>query len=144
MNLRISRPALSVVFIVGLAVKVEVAATEADGNADAHDEFLELCADCHGEDARGNGPLAENLTKAPPDLTQIGKRAGGRFDEKAVFDWILGLDMPIAHGTREMPIWGDWLMDEASLGTANSAEKEVEQRVMALVKYLKKLQDDKQ
>ncbi len=143
MKLRTSRPAFSIVLMLTVAVNVEAAATEADGNADARDEFLELCADCHGEDARGNGPLAENLTKVPPDLTQIGKRAGGTFDKKAVFDWIIGLDMPTAHGTREMPIWGDWLMDEATLGTANSAEKEVEQRVMALVKYLKKLQDNK-
>jgi mono/diheme cytochrome c family protein len=144
MKLRISQPAFSIVLmIVTLAVKVEAAATEVEGNADARDEFLELCADCHGEDARGNGPLAENLTKAPPDLTQISKRAGGTFDEKAVFDWIIGLDMPTAHGTREMPIWGDWLMDEASLETADSAEREVEQRVMTLVKYLKEIQDNK-
>jgi hypothetical protein len=108
-------------------------------------DFLELCADCHGEDARGNGPLAVNLTKVPPDLTQISKRAGGKFDEKAVFEWILGLNMPSEHGTREMPIWGDWLMDEAlgestSLQAATAAEQAVKSRVMALVKYLKKLQ----
>lgn len=118
---------------------MEAAATKAAGN-DARDEFLELCADCHGEDARGNGPLAKNLTKAPPDLTQISKRAGGKFDENAVFDWILGVDMPAYHGTREMPIWGDWLMDETALETGDPPEKEVEQRVMSLVKFLQKIQ----
>jgi hypothetical protein len=108
-------------------------------------DFLELCADCHGEDARGNGPLSVNLSKMPPDLTQISKRAGGKFDEKAVFEWIIGLNMPAEHGTREMPIWGDWLMDEAldestSLQATTAAEQAVKSRVMALVKYLKKLQ----
>jgi mono/diheme cytochrome c family protein len=140
-KLRIGRPVFPAVLIVALAAEAEAGGPEVGGSADAGDEFLELCADCHGEDARGNGPLAKNLTKAPPDLTQISRRAGGKFDEKAVFDWILGLNMPAHHGTREMPIWGDWLMDdETSPGTAESAEKEVEQRVMALVKFLKKLQ----
>ncbi|HEY7748466.1 MAG TPA: hypothetical protein VH933_07300 [Aestuariivirgaceae bacterium] len=90
--------------------------------------------------------MAKNLTKTPPDLTQISKRAGGTFDEQAVFDWIIGLNMPASHGSREMPIWGDWLMDETledstTLETANAAAKEVEARVMALVKFLKSVQN---
>ena len=94
---------------------------------------------------QGNGPLAKNLTKVPPDLTRIKERANGEFNEKAVFDWILGLNTPNFHGTREMPIWGDWLMDETledttSLDAAPLAEKEVERRVMAIVKYLEGLQ----
>jgi mono/diheme cytochrome c family protein len=108
-------------------------------------DFLTLCAECHNADAKGNGPLAKNLTKVPPDLTRIRERAHGVIDEKAVYDWILGLKMTEAHGSREMPIWGDWLMDEAvedntSLDAAKAAEKEVEQRIMAIVKYLKTLQ----
>ena len=115
------------------------------GDVEARDDFQALCADCHGTDARGNGPLTKNLTKDPPDLTRIQMRANGKFDEKAVFDWILGLNTPNFHGNREMPIWGDWLMDETlddstSLDAAPKAEREVERRVMALVKYLKTLQ----
>jgi mono/diheme cytochrome c family protein len=111
----------------------------------ARQDFLTLCADCHNADAKGNGPLANNLTKIPPDLTRIRERAGGVFDEKAVYDWILGLKMSDAHGSREMPIWGDWLMDEAvedstSLDAATAAEEEVKQRITAIVKYLKALQ----
>ena len=75
-------------------------------------DFMTLCADCHNADARGNGPLTKHLTKVPPDLTRIKQRSHGRFDETAVYDWILGLKMTESHGTREMPIWGDWLMDE--------------------------------
>ena len=112
------------------------------GNAD----YLLLCADCHGRDAKGNGPASKNLSKIPPDLTKIRERAGGIFDEKKVFDWILGLNMPDAHGSREMPIWGDWLMDEAvedstSLEAADAGARQVEQRVMALVHYLKSVQE---
>jgi mono/diheme cytochrome c family protein len=111
-------------------------------------DFLELCADCHRADATGNGPLTKNLNKVPPDLTRIKHRSQGKFDDKAIFDWIVGLSMPDSHGTREMPIWGDWLMDETledntSLDAGLVAEKEVEKRVMSIVQYLKTIQVDK-
>ena len=126
--------------LVGQAVKAETS-----GDAAVQNDFLGLCADCHGADAKGSGPLAKNLTKVPPDLTRIKQRANGEFNEKEVFDLILGLSTPHFHGTREMPIWGDWLMDETledstMLEAAPLAEKEVERRVMALVKYLEGLQ----
>lgn len=115
------------------------------GSTTARDDFRVLCADCHNTDARGNGPLARNLTRIPPDLTRIRQRSHGVFDRKAVYDWILGLDMAQSHGTREMPVWGDWLMDEemggsTSLDEAQAAEKEVERRVMGIVRYLESLQ----
>ena len=113
--------------------------------ATPHQDFMTLCSDCHNADARGNGPLTKNLTKIPPDLTRIKQRNHGRFDETAVYDWILGLKMTQSHGTREMPIWGDWLMDETmeddtSLDAARAAEKEIRTRVMGIVKYLESLQ----
>lgn len=136
-----------IVFSVALALLLLGQAVRAgtSGDAAVHNDFLVLCADCHGADAKGSGPLAKNLTKVPPDLTRIKQRGNGEFNEKAVFDWILGLSTPNFHGTREMPIWGDWLMDETledstSLEAAPLAEKEVERRVMALVKYLEGLQ----
>lgn len=137
---------LAIAFVIGTGSGVTAVLASDNDQSAAHQDFLVLCAECHGEDARGNGPMAKNLTKTPPDLTQISKRAGGTFDEQAVFDWIIGLNMPASHGSREMPIWGDWLMDETledstTLETANAAAKEVEARVMALVKFLKSVQN---
>lgn len=135
-----------------LAVVVAVAAGQVDSaHAEfdiARKDFITLCADCHNADAKGNGPLAKNLTKIPPDLTRIRQRAHGKFDEKAVYDWILGLKMTGSHGSREMPIWGDWLMDETiegntSLEDAKAAEQEIEHRVMGIVRYLESLQTEK-
>ena len=139
----ISRSAFT--FAIALALFGQAHANQAGSDAATREDFLGLCADCHGADARGNGPLAKNLSKVPPDLTRIQERANGKFNEKAVFDWIIGLDTPSFHGTREMPIWGDWLMDETleggtSLEAAHAAEKEIERRVMALVKYLEAMQ----
>lgn len=128
-----------------MVISAAEAATKSNLDA-AREDYLLLCAECHGPDAKGNGPTAKNLSKIPPDLTKISKRADGMFDERKVLDWILGLNMPDAHGNREMPIWGDWLMDEAvedstSLDAADTAAREVEQRVMALVHYLKSVQE---
>ena len=113
--------------------------------AEARQDFLDLCADCHNADAQGNGPLAKNLTKAPPDLTRIKQRANGIFDERAVYDHIIGLNMADAHGSREMPIWGDWLMDDEALEgdtSVDAVEREIERRIMGIVDYLKSLQVD--
>jgi mono/diheme cytochrome c family protein len=132
-----------------LAAAVAVVMSKADlakaETPTARQDFINLCADCHNADARGNGPLTKNLTKTPPDLTRIKQRAHGIFDERAVYDWILGLKMSGSHGSREMPIWGDWLMDETledstSLEAARAADQEIQRRVMAIVKYLKSLQ----
>ena len=131
-----------------IAGEVQVAIAGSDEIARGRRDFMDLCADCHGEDAAGSGPLTINLTKIPPDLTRIKLRAHGKFDDKAILDWIIGLNMPDSHGSREMPIWGDWLMDEmledsTSLDAGRAAEKAVKQRVMAIVAYLKSIQVDK-
>ena len=58
-----------------LATAVAVAMSQADvaktETPTARQDFINLCADCHNADARGNGPLTKNLTKTPPDLTRI-------------------------------------------------------------------------
>jgi mono/diheme cytochrome c family protein len=142
MNFRFHLTAIGIAALMGFPGPV--GAETAAGRQD----YRTLCAECHSADAKGNGPLTKNLTKVPPDLTRIRQRAHGVFDEKAVYDWILGLKMTNAHGSREMPIWGDWLMDEAiedgrSLKEAKAAEQEIEQRIMGIVHYLETLQTDK-
>jgi hypothetical protein len=67
------------------------------------------------------------------------------FDDTAVFDWIIGLKMPHTHGTRDMPIWGDWLMDQemedsTSMEAARIAKERVTARVMGIVRYLETIQ----
>ncbi|HME08456.1 MAG TPA: c-type cytochrome [Bryobacteraceae bacterium] len=65
------------------------------------------CAVCHGSDARGGGPMAQSLKVRPPDLTRIAVRNGGKFPLPRVERIISGeQELPAAHGTREMPLWG--------------------------------------
>lgn len=70
------------------------------------DLFREYCAPCHGEDGKGNGPVAPALNAKPTDLTLIARKNGGVFPAKVVRGLIAGDELVIAHGSREMPIWG--------------------------------------
>ena len=41
--------------------------------------YKAYCAVCHGEDAKGNGPMTKSLKSLPPDLTRLFARNGGVF-----------------------------------------------------------------
>ena len=69
--------------------------------------YKAYCAVCHGTDAKGQGPMAKELRTAPPDLTRIAARSGGKFPSARMRKVISGEELLSAgHGTREMPIWG--------------------------------------
>ena len=70
-------------------------------------EFQSSCASCHGTDAQGNGPISDQLKIPPPDLTILAKNNNGIFPTNAVYETIYGSKTIAAHGTREMPIWGE-------------------------------------
>jgi mono/diheme cytochrome c family protein len=103
----------------------------------AHDEgsrlFRTYCATCHGATGRGNGPLADQLRRMPPDLTQFTRRNGGTFPGERVHRIVDGRDVP-SHGDREMPVWGDIF----KLGSSSAA---VKARIDAIVRYLAGIQE---
>ena len=103
------------------------------------DTFLRYCAACHGNEGRGDGPLAASLTRPPADLTQIAKRSGGRFDERAVMSVIDGRRQVAAHGTRDMPVWGA-VFEEEGRGEPYPAYQSLLQSRL-LVDYLSTLQE---
>ena len=100
--------------------------------SDAGAMFQSYCAPGHGKTAKGDGPAAAALNKAPADLTKISARNGGSFPEVKVKRYIEGLDEVAAHGSRDMPMWGS-LFRELNRDTAQI-------RVQALSDYLKGLQ----
>jgi hypothetical protein len=73
---------------------------------DGAELFHAYCAPCHGADATGTGPVAPALSSRPSDLTSLARRNGGIFPAGRVKNLIAGDDLVIAHGSREMPIWG--------------------------------------
>ena len=70
-------------------------------------EFKSHCAGCHGLDGEGNGPFVEFLKKKPPSLTTLARDNQGVFPFQRVYDVIDGTSQISAHGTRDMPIWGE-------------------------------------
>jgi mono/diheme cytochrome c family protein len=97
--------------------------------------YMRYCASCHGQDARGNGPVAAALKTPPADLTGIRARHGDRWPYTLLRDIIDGRP-PRAHGPREMPIWGQKLGEGKGLGK----ELHVSNAITVLLAYLKTLQ----
>jgi mono/diheme cytochrome c family protein len=126
---------VALVFSAGLAhaqPKVEKGPIKPTPASDARVMFDNYCAVCHGKTGIGDGPAASALAKAPADLTRISARNNGQFPEVRVKRYIEGLDEVPAHGSRDMPMWGD-LFRSLSPDTAQL-------RVQALADYLRKMQ----
>lgn len=101
------------------------------------DTYKAYCASCHGARAQGDGPLADDLRHAPPDLTTFAKRAeDGKFDAAKMHRIIDGRDPVKGHGGPDMPVWGDALKRSSE----GFSEEAVRERIAALVSYLKSLQ----
>jgi mono/diheme cytochrome c family protein len=106
-------------------------------------EFRQYCAQCHGMNAIGDGPVAPALKKKPANLTLLSKKNGGVFPEKEVRDFIDGSKTAASHGTREMPIWGYAFMYR-NYAQANNPEvlskEQVNKKIDLLVDYIKTIQ----
>ena len=115
-------------------------------------EFQSSCASCHGADARGRGPVSDQLRVPPPDLTMLAKHNNGVFPTDAVYATIYGMKSIPAHGTREMPIWGERFNPIVNLphyvdpsywklaGPDQSPEVVVRKRIQAVIDYLNRIQ----
>jgi mono/diheme cytochrome c family protein len=104
-------------------------------------EYLNSCAVCHGLYATGDGPLREMLVTAPPDLTRLAERNGGRFPYTRVYAIIDGRFAIPSHGSREMPVWGRvFLEDDAKLYGPSGGEIVTTERIHNLTGYIESLQ----
>ena len=72
---------------------------QAFGEYSGEDTFLRFCASCHGEQARGDGPVASAIPITVPDLTLIRRRQGEEFPEQTLRKIIDGRDVVIFHGS---------------------------------------------
>jgi mono/diheme cytochrome c family protein len=124
------------IFAVAAAAQVKIQQTVPKdvSPADGKGMFMEYCAACHGTDAKGNGPAAPALKKAPADLTQLSAHNGGKYPDVRVSRFIEGVDTVQAHGTRDMPIWGD-VFKSLNRDTAATT-----MRVSNLTEYVRSIQ----
>lgn len=108
-------------------------------------EFMNSCATCHGADGKGDGSIAGYLNTALPDLTQLKKTNDGVFPVTRVYSFISGESAIGAHGTRDMPAWGQRYTMRAA-DDPNFAAGDVEAyanlRILALIEYLSQIQEE--
>jgi len=116
--------------------------------------FLSNCAECHGADGKGNGPLSAKMKTRPADLTIIAKRNNGMFSSDAVYKMIDGRETTAFHRRIEMPIWGcrhlsrpvpqsSVTLDplESLLDLPCDPEPVIRRRILAIVEYLRLIQE---
>ena len=116
-------------------VTVKKVPVQATNPTSGKEMFREYCAVCHGVTGKGDGPAAAALKVRPTDLTQLAAKNGGKFDEAAVQYVIKGdANMPAAHGTKDMPVWGPIFEHMAH------SDAQATTRVFNLTKYVQALQ----
>jgi mono/diheme cytochrome c family protein len=100
------------------------------------DLFQFHCATCHGRDGKGDGPTAKALKSAPPDLTRIASRNGGKFPSQQVERFVTdGSDgLAPSHGSKEMPVWGPIFR------SVLLSDTEAKTRIKNLVSYVESIQ----
>ncbi len=87
-------------------------------------------------------------SKKPSDLTTLAQRNGGALLVQPVWEMIDGRpQVPLgsfAHGSRDMPVWGDTYRAAARLSgdptVANNPEWFVRGRIVALINHLQRIQ----
>ncbi len=144
--MRIPTARLIVLSIAGLALLVTPIAGQAQSGATdeavkarigkGRTSFRLYCRSSHGDNATGDGSVAELLKVPPADLTLISARRDGVFPDEEVSSMIDGRRGVQGHGNRDMPIWGDAFKITAE----TQDEAVVEEKITQLVSYLKSIQ----
>jgi mono/diheme cytochrome c family protein len=96
------------------------------------------CASCHGPSGAGDGPVASLLRTPPPDLRAIARAAGGAFPRDRIIASIDGRTLVRAHGTRDMPVWGDRLKV-----TEGPDEPVIRKRLESIAAHIESIQVNK-
>jgi len=102
-----------------------------------------FCSVCHGKDAKGNGQYTENLKVVPTNLTKLASNNNGNFPWIMMYQIIDGNDVSIAHGSREMPIWGELFdMSTWNKGYTEHSIVITRGRIFELLVYLDFIQEE--
>ncbi len=130
---------LASMLALGAALAVSPSARSAGNDvADGHRYFLRYCASCHGLDGLGDGPVAKSLSTPPTSLRKLGDKYGMPLPAHRIAQLIDGRDSTRAHGTPEMPVWGERLYE---LGHGEKGEYGIGEVIDKIIAYLGTIQD---
>ncbi len=137
-------------FICALATVLMIGLVSMTGTASAQDEeridygkisqgralFKAWCRTCHGDGAKGDGPMAEHLRPVPTDLTLLSQKEGGQFYFERFSEKIDGRDNVRGHGSKDMPVWGEAfaVLDE------EGGEEAIRVKIDSIAHYLRSIQ----
>lgn len=125
--------------LLAVALVTGTAKAEDDPYVEAGEELYHRhCGSCHGMTGEGNGPVSTILDPKPADLTRIAARHGGAFPDAKILRIVDGRDPVVAHGTREMPVWGERFSEGQIPGAGTMAS--TRGQVLLLIHYLKSIQ----
>jgi mono/diheme cytochrome c family protein len=97
--------------------------------------YANYCTPCHGQDGKGQGPVARALQSQPSDLTTLSRNNNGKFPFAHVTAVLQsGVALP-AHGSAAMPVWGPIL---GKMDGTNPQDRNL--RISNLSEYLRSLQ----
>lgn len=101
-------------------------------------EYVRYCASCHGVAADGRGPVAPALKQRPTDLRYLAGRYGAPLPRDRIARFIDGREAVPAHGSREMPVWGERLQQKDVEGSPR--EDLTRSHIGAILTYLTSIQ----
>lgn len=125
--------------LVGIAFSMGASAVPAFTDTAGEREYMVACAGCHGESAKGDGPLAGILNISTPSLQDLTKTNDGNFPFETVLLTIDGRDGVRAHGSK-MPVWGERFQATATSQRGETAQMVARGRILSLVYYLQSIQ----
>ena len=100
------------------------------------------CSNCHGENGRGDGNLAELLSVRPSDLTAIARENGGVFPTELVVKLVDGRETVQGHGLKEMPVWGDAFQKSLQpTWTEESDDDRAQRKIVEVVAFVESIQE---
>jgi mono/diheme cytochrome c family protein len=135
MKLKVAASILSLAAIVSAS---RPALSANDEVAEGHRYFIQYCASCHGQDGLGDGPVAKSLLRQPANLRTLGDKYGMPLPAHRIAELIDGRDTIRAHGTRDMPVWGERLYE---VGQGQKGETGIGDVIAKIIAYLGTIQD---
>ena len=135
----------SLAMTAGLASALTLTAIGANADDIAKQDFVNYCASCHGADGSGNGPMAAELKGKPTNLTTLSKNNDGHFpylELRSVIEGSSNASNIRAHGSREMPVWGNVFRAETGMvqGRQGGSYALAKARIQNIVDYLADIQ----
>jgi mono/diheme cytochrome c family protein len=135
MKLKVAGSVLSLAAMLSVS---QPALSANDDVAEGHRYFVQYCASCHGQDGLGDGPVAKSLSRPPANLRMLGDKYGMPLPAHRIAELIDGRDSARAHGSHEMPVWGEKLYE---VGQGERGEYGIGEVIGKIIAYLDTIQD---